>query len=142
MSDLSDLIDRLENRILMVTTTGFTDSLLTEAIRSTLSRIGEVYGEVLTLEGLDLASTSTLSDCDFEILLTGAELLLLERLLAGYDDTGTIIEPEETLEVKVAEAKETFMEGKEGIRKRLLQKSADGPVSEWEFVETFDWSEH
>ena len=122
MSDLSELTARLEERIrtsgdyLIPTTTE------TEAIRATLGKISEVYGSVLTIEGLDLASTTSLEEIDFEVLLMGAELQILVSLMAGHftDFSGSIAN-EQAINERIRQGQKVFEEGRDRIRRRLME---------------------
>ena len=141
MSDLSELTARLEERIrtsgdyLIPTTTE------TEAIRATLGKISEVYGSVLTIEGLDLASTTSLEEIDFEVLLMGAELQILVSLMAGHftDFSGSIAN-EQAINERIRQGQKVFEEGRDRIRRRLMEKSADPPYSQFDYEEELDFT--
>jgi hypothetical protein len=140
MTDLSDLTDRLEERIRTSGDYLIPATTVTEALRASLGRLAEVYGSALTLEGLDLATETTLESCDFEVLLMGAEMQILVSLLAGHftDFSGMVI-PEEAMNERIRQGQKVFEEDRDRIRRRLMEKSSDSPHSPLEWDETFEW---
>jgi hypothetical protein len=141
MTDLSDLTDRLEERIRTSGDYLIPATTVTETIRASLGRLSEVYGSALTIEGLDLGTETSLDECDFEVLLMGAELQILVSLLAGHftDFSGMII-PEEAMNERIRQGQKVFEEARDRIRRRLMEKSSDSPHSPLEWDEEFDWS--
>ncbi len=110
---------------------------LTEAIRSAVGRLSEAYGSAQTLEGLDSAAATTVETLDYETLLIGAELQILGSLHTGhFSDFSGSIEQEQQLDLRIKEIQKYFEEARDRIRKRLMQKSADSPFSEWEMDES------
>ena len=137
MTALSDLSNRLEERIRDTNNVVVSATALTEAIRSAVARLSEVYGSTQTLEGLDSAAATTVETLDYETLLIGAELQILGSLLTGhFSDFSGSIEQETELNKRVTEVQKFFEEARDRIRKRLMQKSADSPFSEWEMDES------
>ena len=141
MTDLSDLTDRLEERIRTSGDYLIPSTTVTEAIKGALGKISEVYGSAQTIEGLDLATETSLEEVDFEVLLMGAELQILVSLLAGHftDFSGMII-PEKAMNERIRQGQKVFEEARDRIRRRLMEKSTDSPHSEWEWDEEFDWN--
>lgn len=140
MSDLSDLTDRLEERIRTSGDYLIPATTVTEAIRGALGKISEVYGSALTLEGLDLATETSLEAIDFEALLLGAELQIIISLLAGqFTDFSGMILPEEAMNERIRQGQKVFEDARNRIRRRLMEKSVDSPHSEWEVEEEFNW---
>ncbi len=140
MTDLSETTDRLEERIRTSGDYLLPATTLTEAIRSALGKISEVYGSVLTMEGLDLATVTTLEAIDLETLLLGAELQILISLLAGhFTDFSGMILPEEAMNERIRQGQKVFEDARNRIRRRLMEKSSDAPHSAFEWEETIDW---
>jgi len=141
MTALTELTARLEERIRDTNNVVVSATALTEAIRSAVVRLSEVYGSAQTLEGLDSAAATTVETLDYETLLIGAELQILGSLLAGhFSDFSGSIEQEQQLDLRIKEIQKYFEEARDRIRKRMLQKSADSPFSEWEYDDTIDWT--
>ena len=141
MTDLSDLTDRLEERIRTSGDYLIPATTVTEAIRASLGRLAEVYGSALTIEGLDLVTETSLDECDFEVLLMGAELQILVSLLAGHitDFSGSIAN-EQAINERIRQGQKVFEEGRDRIRRRLMEKSADPPYSQFDYDEELDFT--
>lgn len=140
MTALSDLSARLEERIRDTNSLVVSSTALTEAIRSAVARLSEVYGSLQTLEGLDSAATTTIETMDYETLLIGAELQILGSLLTGhFSDFSGSIEQEKEINLRIKDIQKFFEEARERIRKRMMQKSADSPFSEWEMDEEYNF---
>ncbi len=80
MSNLAELITRLENLFLDPYQLALSDDLKQEAFRTSLAELNSVLGAGFRLEGLDGDSQSTLPEDHVPALLRGAAATVLEAV--------------------------------------------------------------
>ncbi len=129
---LSTVRDQVETNLLDSTNLIWSTTILDEAIRAALVELSRIYGEELTLEGLDAAIETTFADLDVYVLIRGAVAYALTFRVVGRYEEAT---PEPKLAPNFAtQAEETFTEFRTMLTLtdlRLKQHSAESPFSGW-----------
>ena len=133
---LSSVRDQVETNLLDSTNLIWSTTILDEAIRAALVDLSRIYGDVLTLEGLDAAVETTFHDLDVYVLIRGAVAYALTFRAVGRYEEAT---PEPALVPSFAiHAQDTMAEFRALLTLadlRLKQKSSDVPWSQWEWEE-------
>jgi hypothetical protein len=134
---LSSVRDQVEINLLDSANLIWSTTILDEAIRAALLDLSRIYGEILTLNGLDAATETTFADQDLYVLIRGAvAYALIFRAVGRYEEAT----PEPTLAPSFAiNAQETMAEFRALLTQadlRLKQNSADSPHSGWQWEES------
>lgn len=111
----------------------WTDAMLESALRSALRALSRVYGETLTLAGLDGAEETTLPEEDEHVLIIGAVAYALTFRASGrFEDAVPDQELPEALADWATAHMARFQTLLAGIKVRTHQVSDQVPYSRWE----------
>ncbi len=114
----------------------WSETTLDEAVRSALADLSRIYGEPLTLSGLDAETITTFDDLDLHPLIEGAVAYALKFRVTGRFEEAT---PEPGIASQLAEwavqAMESFQSSLIRIQLRRFQSSDSIPHAGW------DWDE-
>jgi len=114
----------------------WTDEMLETAIRSALQALSRVYGEILTLDGLDEAEETTLPEGDEHVLVTGAVAYALTLRASGrFEDAIPAQEAPESLADWATAHMARFQTMLAGVKVGSHQDSDQVPYSAWEWDE-------
>ena len=133
---LSSIRDQVEINLLDTANLIWSTTVLDEAIRAALHDLSRIYGEALTLTGLDAAASTTFADQDAYVLVRGAvAYALIFRAVGRYEEAT----PEPNFAPSFAiNAQETMAEFRALLTQadlRLKQHSTDLPYSGWTWEE-------
>lgn len=133
---LSSLRDQVETNLLDSTNLIWSTAVLDEAIRAALAELSRVYGEALTLNGLDLAVATNFDDQDAYVLIRGAVAYALVFRAVGRFEEAT---PEPKLAPSFAQDAQTTMTEFRAMLTltdlRLKQESSNDPQGTWAWTE-------
>ena len=112
------------------------EATIDQAIRTALAEISQIYGEALTLDGLDTETTTTIEEQDIFVLVTGAMVYcLLFRVTERYEEASPNREDIDDL----VKAKDKNLDLYQGLlhqlKTRFFHESTTSPISEWEWDE-------
>ncbi len=133
---LSDLRDKVELHLLDAANLIWSTTLIDEAIRAALADLSHVYGEELTLNGLDGALENNFDDLDAYVIVQGAVGYALTFRVVGRYEEAT---PEPALVPSVAaEAENAMVEFRAMLKLsdlRLKQTTSNDPHAPWAWTE-------
>ena len=133
---LSDLRDKVELHLLDATNLIWSTSIIDEAIRAALADLSHVYGQVLTLNGLDGALENNFDDLDAYVIIQGAVGYALTFRVVGRYEEAT---PEPALVPSVAaQAEKSMVEFRAMLKisdQRLKQTTSNDPHAPWAWTE-------
>lgn len=109
---------------------------LDQAIRAALAEISGAYGTMVTLNGLDGATETTLEEADIQVLVLGATAYALtSRVSDRFEEASPVREDIDALIKHRDKTMAAFQEQLEGVRLRKFQEAEDAPYSAWEWEE-------
>ncbi len=118
----------------------WSSTTLEEALRTSLAALSNVYGEALTLSGLDGASSTTFDDVDTHVLVSGGAAFAVRfRVMGRFEEASPEnLQPEEMAKWAV-ETMNKFQSDLTLVRMRRFQQSVDHPYSAWNWEEGTDF---
>ena len=133
---LSTLRDWVELALGDTTNLIWPTETLDQAIRAALAVLSGVYGEALTLNGLDSATVTTLEEADIQRLVLGATAYALTiRVSDRVEEASPVREDIDALIKHRDKTMALFQTQLEGVRLRKFQEADDAPCSAWDWEE-------
>ena len=114
----------------------WSSSSLEEALRASLAELSKTYGEILTLNGLDGASSTSLEDIDTQVLILGGVAFAIRfRVMGRFEEVSPEdLQPDEMVKWATI-TMDKFQTDLTMIQLRRFQQSTDHPHSTWEWEE-------
>ena len=114
----------------------WSSSSLEEAVRASLAELSKTYGEILTLNGLDGASSTSLEDMDTQVLISGGVAFAIRfRVMGRFEEASPEdLQPDEMVKWATI-TMDKFQTDLTMIQLRRFQQSTDHPHSIWEWEE-------
>ena len=133
---LSTLRDWVELALGDTTNLIWPTETLDQAIRAALAALSGVYGEALTLNGLDSATATTLEEADIQRLVLGATAYALTiRVSDRVEEASPVREDIDALIKHRDKIMAAYQGQLELVRLRKFQESSDEPYSTWDWEE-------
>ena len=133
---LTNMKTRLAEQLADLANLVWSPSNLEEALRSSLAELSKAYGETLTLDGLDSATTTSLEERDAHVLLSGALAYAVRFRVMGRFEEASPGDPQpEEMAGWAVDAMNKFQAALTRVRLRWFQESTDHPYSQWEWEE-------
>lgn len=134
--DLTSVRNQIETRLQDSTNLIYATATIDEAIRAALLDLSTAYGEILSLDGLDLETETTFEDQDLNVLLVGGVAYCLRYRFIGIYEEAT---PEQARPNDLAkwatDEMHHFLSLLTLVRLRRFQETDQEPYSEWEWDE-------
>jgi hypothetical protein len=114
----------------------WSSTALEETLRESLAELSKVYGEALSLNGLDGAVSTTFDELDTHVLISGGLAYAIRfRVMGRFEEAShEDLQPEEMARWAEA-AMNKFQSELTQVRMRRFQETSDHPYSPWEWEE-------
>jgi len=138
---LATVITQVETQLSDTQNLIWSESSLTEAIRSALADISKANGAALFLASLDTALTTTIDDQDIHILISGAVAYAVRfRVMGRFEEaTPEDLQPEQMAKW-ATQTMDKFQQDLYMFKLDKFQQSIDHPYSPWDWEEGDEFS--